>query len=223
MRKFRFPHQQLAFDELKRNIHQIMARLATLNPAIEDAVKGWRFGPVVDALRALRGIDTTIGTTVTAEIGDIIRFSNPRQLMAWLGLVPSEHSSGTSIRRGRLTKTGNALARTMMVEARVLPPPRPRTAQISQTRSPPAAREPGYRLESSGSTDETLSRSGPNRKTATACAGRCRPGTGGIHLGYRPKNAAQGLTPATFISCSMLETAAKVRESSEYVRMKIRP
>ena len=117
LRKFRFPHQQLAFEALKRNIHQIMARLGTLNTAIEDAVKGWRFGPVVDALRALRGVDTTIAATLTAEIGDITRFATPRQLMAWLGLVPSEHSSGSSIRRGRLTKTGNALARTMMVEA----------------------------------------------------------------------------------------------------------
>ena len=117
LRRFKFPSQQLAFEELKRTIHQISARLATLNRAIEDAVKSWRFGPVVDALRALRGVDTTIAATLAAEIGDITRFATPRQLMAWLGLVPSEHSSGTSIRRGRLTRTGNALARTMMVEA----------------------------------------------------------------------------------------------------------
>ena len=72
LRKFRFPHQQLAFEELKRNIHQIMARLATLNTAIEEAVKGWRFGPVVDALRALRGVDTTIAATLAAEIGGYV-------------------------------------------------------------------------------------------------------------------------------------------------------
>ena len=117
LRKFAYPHQQLAFEELKRSIHQIAARLATINQAIADAVKTWRFGPVVEALRALRGVDTTIAATLAAEIGDITRFSNPRQLMAWLGLVPSEHSSGSSVRRGRLTRTGNALARTMMVEA----------------------------------------------------------------------------------------------------------
>lgn len=117
LRAFRYPHQQLAFEELKRTIHQITARLATLNQAIEDAVKSWRFGPVVAALRALRGVDTIAAATLAAEIGDITRFSTPRQLMAWLGLVPSEHSSGSSTRRGRLTKSGNALARTMMVEA----------------------------------------------------------------------------------------------------------
>lgn len=117
LRRFPYPHQQLAFEELKRAIDQIETRVATLDGAIEDAIPGWYFSPVVDALRALRGVNTTIAATVVAEIGDITRFENPRQLMAWLGLVPSEHSSGSTIRRGRLTKTGNALARTMLVEA----------------------------------------------------------------------------------------------------------
>jgi transposase len=119
LRKFRYPYQQLAFEEMKRAIRQIDERVATLDQAIADTVAAWRFGPVVDALRALRGVNTTITATLVAEIGDIRRFSNPnpRQLMAWLGLVPSEHSSGNTVRRGRITRTGNALARTMMVEA----------------------------------------------------------------------------------------------------------
>ena len=117
MRRFRYPHQQLAFEELKRAIDQIEARIATLDNAIEEAVPRWHFAPVVDALRALRGVNTLIAATVVAEIGDITRFGNPRQLMAWLRLVPSEHSSGSTTRRGRLTKSGNALARTMLVEA----------------------------------------------------------------------------------------------------------
>lgn len=117
LRKFRYPYQQLAFEEMKRAIRQIDERVATLDQAIADTVAVWRFGPVVDALRALRGVNTTIAATLVAEIGDISRFSNPRQLMAWLGLVPSEHSSGNTVRRGRITRTGNALARTMMVEA----------------------------------------------------------------------------------------------------------
>lgn len=117
LRRFPFPHQQIAFEELKRSIHQIEARITTLDQTIAEAVKTWRFGPVVDAFRALRGVDTIVAATVTAEIGDISRFETPRQLMAWLGLVPSEHSSGSSVRRGRITKAGNALARTMMVEA----------------------------------------------------------------------------------------------------------
>jgi len=102
---------------LKRAIRQIEDRIASLDQIITDTIPTWHFGPVVDALRALRGVNTTIAVTLVAEIGDINRFSNPRQLMAWLGLVPSEHSSGNKIRRGRITRTGNALARTMMVEA----------------------------------------------------------------------------------------------------------
>jgi len=117
LRRFPYPHQQLAFEELKRAIDQIETRVATLDKTIDEAVPQWHFAPVVDALRALRGVNTTVAATVVAEIGDIARFESPRQLMAWLGLVPSEHSSGSTTRRGRLTKTGNALARTMLVEA----------------------------------------------------------------------------------------------------------
>ncbi|MFG5379574.1 IS110 family transposase [Yoonia sp. R2-816] len=117
LRRFSYPHQQLAFEELKRTIDQCEARVMTLDQAIDDAIPHWHFAPLVDALRALRGVNTTIAATVVAEIGDITRFDKPRQLMAWLGLVPSEHSSGNTTRRGRLTKTGNALARTMLVEA----------------------------------------------------------------------------------------------------------
>lgn len=117
LRRFRFPYQQLAFEELKRAVDQAENRVTCLDQAIEDAVPDWHFAPVVDALRALRGVNTTISATIVAEIGDITRFENPRQLMAWLGLVPGEHSSGNTTRRGRLTKTGNALARTMLVEA----------------------------------------------------------------------------------------------------------
>ena len=117
LRRFRFYHQQLVFEELKRTVDQAEERVARLDQAIEAAIPDWHFAPVVDALRALRGVNTTIASTVVAEIGDITRFDNPRQLMAWLGLVPSEHSSGNTTRRGRLTKTGSALARTMLVEA----------------------------------------------------------------------------------------------------------
>ena len=117
LRNFRFPHQQVAFEEIKRTVDQSEARVATLDKTIEDAIPDWHFAPVIDVLCVLRGVNTTIAATVVAEIGDITRFENPRQLMSWLGLVPSEHSSGNTVRRGRLTKAGNALARTMLVEA----------------------------------------------------------------------------------------------------------
>jgi transposase len=78
---------------------------------------GLRFEPVVAALRALCGIDTASAIGLVCEIGDINRFSSARQLMGYLGLVPSEHSSGNSIHRGSITKTGNAHARRLLTEA----------------------------------------------------------------------------------------------------------
>src|SRR6202008_3797769 len=72
---------------------------------------------VVAGLRSLRGIDSVSAIGLIAEIGDIHRFKSARDLMGYLGLVPSEHSSGNSIRRGSITKTGNAHARRLLTEA----------------------------------------------------------------------------------------------------------
>ena len=67
--------------------------------------------PVVTALQAMRGVAMVIAVTLVAEVGDLTRFNNPRDLMSHLGLVPSDHSSGATTRRGGITKTGNAKAR----------------------------------------------------------------------------------------------------------------
>jgi transposase len=72
--------------------------------------------PVVMALQAMRGIAPVVAVTVVAEVGDFRRVANARQLMAYLGLVPSEHSSGASVRRGGITKAGNVLARRVLIE-----------------------------------------------------------------------------------------------------------
>jgi transposase len=71
----------------------------------------------VRALQALRGMALVAAATLVAELGDITRFDNPRQLMAYLGLVPSEHSSGATRRQGGITKAGNGAARRMLIEA----------------------------------------------------------------------------------------------------------
>ena len=73
--------------------------------------------PVVEALMSLRGIDLVAAMTLVAEIGDFHRFARPRELMGFLGLVPSEYSSGTTRRQGAITKTGNSHARRVLVEA----------------------------------------------------------------------------------------------------------
>ncbi len=82
-----------------------------------EAIEGWGFEPVVKALCALRGIDMVSAIGLVAEIGDIGRFDHPRKLMGYLGLVPSEHSSGDKVSRGSITKCGNSHARRLLTEA----------------------------------------------------------------------------------------------------------
>ena len=77
----------------------------------------WTPAPVVAALQTMRGMALVNAATLIAELGDLSRFANPRQLMAYLGLVPSEHSSGASVRRGGITKAGNSAARRLLIEA----------------------------------------------------------------------------------------------------------
>jgi len=108
---------QTAFTEYHLAVQATDQRLERLTKALVASVEGWRFESVVTALRALRGIDTISAIGLIAEIGDIARFDHPRKLMAYLGLVPSEHSSGDRVRRGSITKTGNAHARRLLTEA----------------------------------------------------------------------------------------------------------
>jgi len=71
----------------------------------------WRYFPVVKAVQAMRGVALLVAAGMVAELGDLTRFEHPRQLMSFLGLVPSEHSSGDKRRLGKITKTGNVRAR----------------------------------------------------------------------------------------------------------------
>jgi len=97
-------------DETERRVERLTDQLRQLTPA-------WRWAPVVDALQALRGVSFVTAVGLVTEIGDIRRFQHPRELMAFLGLVPSEHSSGPSVRRGGITKAGNPHARRLLAEA----------------------------------------------------------------------------------------------------------
>jgi transposase len=93
------------------------ARRDHLEAHIEAALPDWSLTPAVKALQALRGLALVAAATLVAELGDITRFANPRQFMAYLGLVPSEHSSGSTRRQGGITKAGNGAARRMLIEA----------------------------------------------------------------------------------------------------------
>lgn len=109
--------QQLAFQEYLHAISEATARIQRLEQALRELLPAWPLVPMVRALQALRGIDLIAATTLTAEIQDFWRFPCPRQLMAYLGLVPGEHSSGPKRRLGAITKAGNSPARRILVEA----------------------------------------------------------------------------------------------------------
>jgi len=94
-----------------------LARVQRLTADISELVERWTLGPLVRALQALRGVDLVTAVVLAAEIGNFKRFRTPKQLMAYLGLVPSEHSSGGDRRQGGITRTGNRHARWVMVEA----------------------------------------------------------------------------------------------------------
>ena len=110
------PAQQIVFQESVRAVDQQVERVQRLEAVLAEHVPSWRLYPVVQALQALRGVQDTVATIMVAEIGDLTRFDNPRQLAAFLGLIPSEYSSGERRRQGSITKAGNGHARRALIE-----------------------------------------------------------------------------------------------------------
>jgi transposase len=104
------------FQEYIRAVTDHTERLTRLEQALTDQVQTWRLAPVVDALQALRGVQCTVAVTTVAELGDLTRCDHPRQLMNYLGLTPSEYSTGERRQQGGITKTGNSHARRALVE-----------------------------------------------------------------------------------------------------------
>lgn len=115
--KFACAAQQITLDHYLIVLDQATARVQALTDEIEKLVQTWALGPLTTALQALRGVQLVTAVTLAAEIGNFARFARPHQLMAYLGLVPSEYSTGTSRRQGKITRTGNKHARTILVEA----------------------------------------------------------------------------------------------------------
>jgi len=115
--KFAHDWQQVVLQEYIDAVKAASQRVADITAQMERVLPQWSLAPVVDSLVALRGIDKLAAMVLLAELGDISRFDSPKQLMAYLGLVPSEHSSGGRRRQGAITKTGNSHARRMLVES----------------------------------------------------------------------------------------------------------
>jgi transposase len=142
--------QRIAFEEMLLAVRQADERVIRLEAAIRAAVPDWSLAEVVAALMAMRGIDMVSATAFLAEIGDLSRFRTPRELMGYLGLVPSEHSTGDTVQRGPITKTGNRRARRILIESAWSYRHPPRVGNKKQDRvaaAPPAAREIAWKAQ----------------------------------------------------------------------------
>ena len=117
--RFELPTLQVVFDEYCATLGLLADRVARLEGAIQAALG--TLAPeqqaLVAALATLRGVQQVTAATVVSEVGTLRRFAGARQLMAYAGLVPREHSSGSGQWRGAITKTGNAHLRRVLVEA----------------------------------------------------------------------------------------------------------
>jgi len=114
---FEHPAQDIAFSEYRQAVSEGEARVQRLSESLAREVEHWRMHSLVSALMTLRGLDLIAAATVVAELGDLRRFAHPRELMGYLGLVPSEHTTGSKRRLGAITKTGNTHVRRVLVEA----------------------------------------------------------------------------------------------------------
>jgi len=131
--KFEMPAQQIVLQEYVDTLKHMMGRVAALEEEMRQAMQGWSLAPVVTGLMALRGVELITAMTIVAELGDMSRFDSARQIMAHLGLVPSEYSSGNRQKRGGITKTGNGHARRVLIEASwCYRSPARKTAQIQR-------------------------------------------------------------------------------------------
>jgi transposase len=134
------PAHRLMFGEMLEALDQAQARRDRLTEHMIELVPSWSLAWLVEALQALRGYRLVNAASLVAEIGDPRRFGSPRELMGYLGMVPSEHSSGDRVQRGGLTKTGNRRARKVLIEAAWTYARRAKAASTRTSHQPPAVR-----------------------------------------------------------------------------------
>jgi transposase len=114
---FEHPAHQIVLQGAVEAVRIAKERVGRIEKVIEELVPQWSLAPIVDSLQALRGVNLIIAVTFVTEIGDLRRFKSPRQLTGFLGLVPSERSTGDTDRRGSITKAGNGRVRHLLVES----------------------------------------------------------------------------------------------------------
>jgi transposase len=144
------PAQKVVLEEYLIAITQAGERIGRLTSQIELHVASWRMKPVVEALMAMRGIQLLAATVLISELGDLRRFDHPRQLMAYLGLVSSESSTGTSRHQGPITKCGNTHARWFLIECAqhyALPPKVSKELSKRQEHQPQRIKELSWKTQ----------------------------------------------------------------------------
>jgi transposase len=114
--KFEFTEERIVFEELMEAMRLAQRRLDRLAAAIRAAMPDWSLCKLVTGLMAMRGLDMISAATIAAEIGDMSRFPTARGLMDYVGIVPSEDSTGDKIKRGPIIKAGNGRVRRILVE-----------------------------------------------------------------------------------------------------------
>jgi transposase len=147
---FPTPAQQIVFQECVRTVTERTELLQRLEGELLEQAKPWRLAPVVAALQALRGVQFTVAITAIAELGNLTCFDTPRQLMSYLGLTPSEYSSGERRRLGGITKAGNRHARRVLIEAAKAYRHRAKVSEAIQARQqdlPTAIRDIAWRAQ----------------------------------------------------------------------------
>lgn len=119
IRSQRFESGALRFV-LEEYLHEVLhtdLRVERITEKLVECAQAPQFAPMMRALQALRGVSSIVAATIVAEIGDLRRFATAAKFMSYLGLTPSEHSSGSTVKRGAITKAGNSNARRVLVEA----------------------------------------------------------------------------------------------------------
>ncbi len=183
------PEHEILFGEYLRALDKAAERVDRPTHAIEQLVEGHPLRRLIGALQALKGFQLVTATTV-AVAGDFLRFGHPRQVMSYGGVVPSERSSGGTIRRGAITKTGNAHLRRVIVEAALeLPLSAPSQHRPAQTPGPPATEGERHRLEGEGATACAVSSARGSRQTQERGGGCRGSGAAGLCLGHRAGSA----------------------------------
>ena len=190
--KFEQAVHHIVLEDYIAAVDAAVARRDRLTAQIEAMLPDWTLAPVVAALQTLRGMALVNAATLIAELGDLSRFANPRQLIAYLGLVPSEHSSGTSVKRGGLTKAGNSAARRLLIEAAWcyrFPARISRELLLRQENQPRPIREIAGKAQLRLC---ALSQARPHRQAGQCRHRRDRPRTDGLYLGHRPACPGDG-------------------------------